>query len=95
MPVYAFYSIPTPRTTQARLAEVGERRASESLKAERFAKELEKNPALRLKMQQEAQQKLEAQRDHAFQEMQFLELSRSNDIASISQRFRDFKNLCA
>ena len=57
MPVYAFYSIPTPQTTQARLAEVGERRASESLTAEPFAKELEKNPALRQKMQREAQPK--------------------------------------
>lgn len=72
-----------------------EQRRLEVLKAEQLSKDLERNPALRHEMQLEAQRKLEAQRDFAFQEMQDGELCRIYRIPSPTQEIAAHKQFWA
>ena len=90
-----FFSGTTQSSKKFRLLALEEQRQSEILKAMQLAKECETNPTLRHEMQVEAQQKLEAQRDFAFQDMQFRELQRVSGLPSPIQQITGHKQFWA
>lgn len=93
MPI--FFSGVSQSSKKFRLLALEEQRRSEILEAERLAKECETNPNLRHEMQLEAQQELEAQRDSAFQDMQFRELQRVSSLPSPTQQMLGHKQFWA
>lgn len=93
-----FFAGNSPSVIQFRRIALEEQRQSEVLKAEQLAKECETNPIppiLRHAMQLEAQRKLEAQRDFAFQQMQDLELQRIYYLPSPTQEIPAHKQFWA
>lgn len=92
---FVFFAGNSQSSKESRLIALEEQRLLKVLKAEQLAKECETNPALRREMQLEAQRKLEAQRDFAFQEMQDLELQRIYRIPSLPQEIAGHKQFWA
>lgn len=90
-----FFAGNSPSVLQFRRIALEEQRQSEVLKAEQLAKECETNPILRHAMQLEAQRKVEAQRDFAFQQMQDLELHRIYYLPSPTQEIPAHKQFWA
>lgn len=97
MPIYLFLcGLPaTVLQTRAATARATEERDSEVLKAKQLREEVQRNPTLRKEVETEAQQKLEAQREYAFSQMQQLGLLRINLLDSIPRQLTASKVFCA
>ena len=80
---------------RARAAKVEEERESEVLKAKQLREEVKTNPVLRKELETEARQKLEAQRDYAFSQMEGRELERVHGMGSIPGQIAASKLFCA
>ena len=95
MPIIVCFGGINPSVRPAIIAREEERRATELLKAEQFRKDLGKKPALRQKVQMEAQRKLESRRDSAFQQMEDTELHRIYSAGSITRQIAAHKRFWA
>lgn len=84
-----------PSVTPSYIAHQQKIQASELLRREQFIKKVQETPALRQGMQLEAQRKLEAQQDAAFQQMQDAELLRIYHIPSTFQEIKAHKRFWA
>ena len=89
----------TVRRTRAWAAEWSKEwnkeRDAEILKVKQLWEQVKTNPTLRKEVETDARQKLEAQRDYAFSEMEDHELRRIHDRASISNQIAASKIFCA